>query len=277
MNAPAANETRPLPFASDTLKGKSAVVTGSTSGIGLGIAEAFAAAGADVLLNGFGDSSEIERVRRSLAETYGVRVSYSAADMSKPAEIEGMVEQATRELGGVDILVNNAGIQHTAPVREFPVERWNAIIAINLTAAFCAIRAALPTMESRRWGRIINIASAHGLVASVHKSAYVAAKHGLLGLTKVVALETATTGVTCNAICPGWVMTPLVRKQIDDMAAREGLGVEAAEERLLGEKQPSLEFVTPQQIGALAVFLCSDAAAQIRGAALPVDGGWTAQ
>jgi 3-hydroxybutyrate dehydrogenase len=277
MNVPVSKNARPLPFASGMLKGKSAVVTGSTSGIGLGIAEAFAVHGADVLLNGFGDSAEIDRVRQSLAAAYGVRVSYSAADMSKPAEIDDMIAQATRDLGGADILVNNAGIQHTAPVREFPIERWNAILTINLSAAFCAIRAVLPHMESRGWGRIINIASAHGLVASVHKAAYVAAKHGLIGLTKVVALETATTGVTCNAICPGWVLTSLVQKQIDDIAAREALSGEAARAKLLGEKQPSLEFVTPGQIGALAVFLCSDAAAEIRGAALPVDGGWTAQ
>ena len=213
----------------------------------------------------------------SLAEAYGTRVSYSAADMSKQPEVDAMIAQATRELGSVDILVNNAGIQHTAPVQEFPLDRWDAILAINLSAAFWAIRAVLPQMESRRWGRIINIASAHGLVASVHKAGYVAAKHGLLGLTKVVALETATTSVTCNAICPGWVKTPLVQKQIDDIASREGLSSEAAAAELLGEKQPSLEFATPEQMGALAVFLCSDAAAQIRGAAIPVDGGWTAQ
>jgi 3-hydroxybutyrate dehydrogenase len=266
-----------LPFASGMLRGRAAVVTGSTSGIGLGIAAALAAQGADVLLNGFGKAEEIEDVRSSLARAHGVRVSYSAADMSKPDEIDGMIAQATRDLGGVDILVNNAGIQFTAPVREFPIERWNAILAINLTAAFCAIRAALPHMEGRGWGRIINIASAHGLVASMHKAAYVAAKHGVLGLTKVVALETATTDVTCNAICPGWVLTPLVQKQIDDIAMREGLSGDDARAKLLGEKQPSLEFATPEQIGALAAFLCSDAAAQIRGAALPVDGGWTAQ
>jgi 3-hydroxybutyrate dehydrogenase len=265
------------PFSSGMLKGRSAVVTGSTSGIGLGIAEALAAQGANVLLNGFGDPAEIEKVRATLAEKHSVRVSYSAADMSKPDEIDGMIAHSTNDLGGVDILVNNAGIQHTAPVREFPIERWHAIIAINLTAAFCATRAVLPHMESRGWGRIINIASAHGLVASVHKAAYVAAKHGVLGLTKVVALETARTGVTCNAICPGWVLTPLVQKQIDDIAVREGLSGDEARARLLGEKQPSLEFATPDQIGALAAFLCSDAAAQIRGAAVPVDGGWTAQ
>jgi 3-hydroxybutyrate dehydrogenase len=277
MNVSVSKKLGPQPFASGVLKGRSAVVTGSTSGIGLGIAEALAAQGADVLLNGFGDRAEIDRVRMSLANEHGVRVSYSSADMAKPDEIDGMIVQAVRELGGVDILVNNAGIQHTAPVREFPIERWNAIVAINLTAAFCATRAVLPHMEGRGWGRIINIASAHGLVASTYKAAYVAAKHGVLGLTKVVALETATTGITCNAICPGWVLTPLVQKQIDDMAVRERLNEDDARAKLLGEKQPSLEFATPEQIGALAAFLCSDAAAQIRGAALPVDGGWTAQ
>src|SRR5918995_6175558 len=277
MDALMTGKPEPLPFASGMLKGRAAVVTGSTSGIGLGIAQVLAAHGADVMLNGFGNADEIERVCSSLAETHGVRVSYSAADMAKPDEIDEMIARATRELGGVDILVSNAGIQYTAAVREFPIERWNAIIAINLTAAFWATRAVLPQMESRGWGRIINIASAHGLVASTHKAGYVAAKHGLLGLTKVVALETATTGVSCNAICPGWVLTPLVQKQIDDIAPREGLSGDRARAELLSEKQPSLEFATPQQIGALAAFLCSDAAAQIRGAALPVDGGWTAQ
>ena len=260
-----------------TLKGKVAVVTGSTSGIGLGVAQALAAQGADVLLNGFGEASAIEQLRQELAAQHGVKVAYSGADMSKPAEIEGMVAQATKELGRVDILVNNAGIQFTAPVHEFPPERWDAIIAINLSAAFHAIRVALPQMRQRNWGRIINIASTHGLVASVNKVAYVAAKHGILGMTKVVALETATSGVTCNAICPGWVLTPLVQKQIDDIAAREKITPEEAKMKLLGEKQPSKEFATPEQIGALAAFLCSEGAAQMRGAALPVDGAWTAQ
>lgn len=259
------------------LKGRTAIVTGSTSGIGLGIAESLAAVGADVLLNGFGEAGAIARLRQSLAEANGVRVGYSDADLSKPSAVAAMIEQATADFGRVDILVNNAGIQHTAPVHEFPPERWDAVLAINLSAAFLAIRAVLPGMLERSWGRIINIASAHGLVASTHKAAYVAAKHGLVGLTKVVALETATTGVTCNAICPGWVLTPLVQKQIDDLAGREGLAPEAARGRLLGEKQPSGEFATPAQLGALAVFLCSDAAAQIRGASIPVDGGWTAQ
>jgi 3-hydroxybutyrate dehydrogenase len=260
-----------------TLNGKVAVVTGSTSGIGRGIASALAAEGADILLNGFGDPDEISSLRKSLAEAHGVRVAYSGADMSKPTEIVAMIEQAVAQLGALDILVNNAGIQHTASVHEFPVERWDAVIAINLSSAFHTIRSALPRMLSRDWGRIINIASAHGLVASANKAAYVAAKHGILGLTKVVALETATTQVTCNAICPGWVLTPLVQRQIDDIASREGLDPEAARLRLLSEKQPSLEFATPEQIGAVSVFLCSEAAAQIRGVGLPVDGGWTAQ
>jgi len=259
------------------LKGKSAIVTGSTSGIGLGVARALAANGANVLLNGFGNAADIEKLRGGLAAEHGVRVAYSAADMSKPKDIVGMVEQAGRDLGSVDILVNNAGIQFTAPVHEFPPERWDAIIAINLSAAFHATRAALPHMLARNWGRIINIASTHGLVASVQKVAYVAAKHGILGMTKVVALETATTGVTCNAICPGWVLTPLVQKQIDDMAKRQSLPPETAKKELLAEKQPSHEFATPEQIGDVAAFLCSDAAAQIRGIGLPVDGGWTAQ
>jgi 3-hydroxybutyrate dehydrogenase len=259
------------------LKGKVAIVTGSTSGIGLGIAKALAQDGADILLNGFGDKAEIERTRADLAKTYGVKAAYSPADMSKPAEIGGMVDTATRELGRVDILVNNAGIQHTALIEDFPVEKWDQIIAINLSATFHGIRAALPQMKKRNWGRIINIASAHGLVASVQKVAYVAAKHAVVGITKVVALETATTGVTCNAICPGWVLTPLVQKQVDDWAARDKISNEKAKMALLSEKQPSHEFVTPEQLGGLAVFLCSDAAAQIRGVALPVDGGWTAQ
>jgi len=259
------------------LSNKVALVTGSTSGIGLGIARALAAAGANVMLNGFGDRGLIDKLVAEFGSQYKVRASYSAADMSKPAEIAAMVAQAARELGGVDILVNNAGIQHVAPVEEFPVEKWDAVIAINLSAAFHAIRAALPHMKARNWGRIINTASTHGLVASANKAAYVAAKHGILGLTKVVALETATSGITCNAICPGWVLTPLVQKQIDDRAAREKIPAERARVDLLREKQPSLEFATPEQIGAAALFLCSPAAAQIRGIALPVDGGWTAQ
>jgi 3-hydroxybutyrate dehydrogenase len=270
-------EKESMPRKNAMLSGRRAIVTGSTSGIGLGVARALAASGASVLLNGFGDANEIARLRKSLGADYGVSVAYSAADMSKPKDVAGMVEQATHELGGVDILVNNAGIQYTAPTHEFPAERWDAVIAINLSAAFHAIRAALPQMLARNWGRIINIASTHGLVASVQKVAYVAAKHGILGMTKVVALEAATTGVTCNAICPGWVLTPLVQKQIDELGAREKLPPNVAKERLLGDKQPSLEFATPAQIAGAAVFLCSDLAAQIRGIALPVDGGWTAQ
>jgi 3-hydroxybutyrate dehydrogenase len=259
------------------LRGKSAIIAGSTSGIGLGIARALAERSADVMLNGFGDASVIETVQTQIERDFGVRVAFNAADMSNPVEVAQMVEAATRELGRVDILVNNAGIQYTAPVEEFPVEQWNAIIAINLSSNFHAIRAALPQMRERNWGRIINIASTHGLVASVDKVAYVAAKHGVVGLTKVVALEIARTGVTCNAICPGWVLTPLVEKQIQERASREKIPIDQAKVDLLSEKQPSGEFATPEQIGALVVFLCSEAAAQIRGAALPVDGGWTAQ
>jgi 3-hydroxybutyrate dehydrogenase len=258
------------------LKGRIALVTGSTSGIGLGIARALAMQGAAVLLNGFGPREAIDTAIAGVA-AHGTRVVYSSADMSKPDEISGMVALAERELGPVDILVNNAGIQFTAPVEEFPVERWDAIVAINLSAAFHGIRRVLPGMRQRNWGRIINLASTHGLVASIHKAAYVAAKHALLGLTKVVALETATTGITCNAVCPGWVLTPLVQKQIDDLAARDRLSAAEAKQALLAEKQPSGEFATPEQIGAAVVFLCSDAAAQIRGVALPVDGGWVAQ
>ena len=259
------------------IKGKNAIVTGSTSGIGLGIARALAGAGANVMLNGFGDAKAIEQLRAGLGAEYKVKVVFNGADLSKPAQVRDMVAAATRELGGVDILVNNAGIQHTATIDEFPDDRWDAIIAINLSACFHAIKAVLPQMKSRNWGRIINTASTHGLVASVQKGAYVAAKHAVLGLTKVVALETARTGITCNAICPGWVLTPLVQKQIDDRAAKEGIPAERAKMELLAEKQPSQEFATPEQIGALAVFLCTDAAAQIRGIAIPVDGGWVAQ
>ncbi|MCX8004281.1 MAG: 3-hydroxybutyrate dehydrogenase [Burkholderiaceae bacterium] len=258
------------------LKGKTALVTGSTSGIGLGIARALAAEGANIVLNGFGDAALIAGIERELRER-GVQTLYHGADMSKPADIEDMVRAAESAFGRIDVLVNNAGIQHVAPVEEFPVERWDAVLAINLSSAFHTTRLALPKMKAANWGRIVNVASVHGLVASVHKAAYVAAKHGLVGLTKVVALETAQTGVTCNAICPGWVLTPLVQKQIDDRAAREGLPAEAARRALLGEKQPSLSFVTPEQIGALVVFLCSEAAAQVRGAAWNIDGGWYAQ
>jgi 3-hydroxybutyrate dehydrogenase len=259
------------------LKGKTALVTGSTSGIGLGIARALAGAGADIVLNGFGDAGEIEKLRKGIADEFKVRAIYSAADMSKPDDIAAMVKKAQSELGRIDVLVNNAGIQHVAPIQDFPIDRWDAVIAINLSSSFHTIRAALPQMLKRNWGRIINIASAHGLVASVQKVAYIAAKHGLVGLTKVVALETATTGVTCNAICPGWVLTPLVQKQIDARAKAENISVDKAKLDLLSEKQPSHEFVTPEQLAGLALFLCSDAAAQMRGAALAMDGGWVAQ
>ena len=259
------------------LDGKSAIVTGSTSGIGLGIARTLAGAGANVMLNGFGDAAQIEALRSGLAHEFGVKVAYSGADISKREQVRAMVQAAVEALGSVDILVNNAGIQHTAPIDAFPDDRWDAIIAINLSSNFHTIKAVLPEMRRQDWGRIINIASVHGLVASTEKAAYVAAKHGVIGLTKVVALETATTGITCNAICPGWVLTPLVQKQIDDRAEREGISGKQAKAELLGEKQPSGEFATPEQMGALCVFLCSDAAAQIRGAALPVDGGWVAQ
>lgn len=258
-------------------KGKAAIITGSTSGIGLGIARALAGAGCNVMLNGFGEAAAIERERAQIAKEFGIRAAFNAADLAKPSEIEQLVRATIEEFGQVDILVNNAGIQHTAVIEEFPPDRWDAIIAINLSANFHTIRAALPHMRRANWGRIINIASTHGLVASVEKSAYVAAKHGVVGLTKVVALETATTAITCNAICPGWVLTPLVEKQINDRASREKISVEQAKADLLSEKQPSHEFATPEQLGALAVFLCSDAAAQITGATLPIDGGWTAQ
>jgi 3-hydroxybutyrate dehydrogenase len=258
------------------LAGKLALVTGSTSGIGLGIARALAAQGSDIVLNGFGEPDAIEALRADLAKAFGVRVVFEPADLTRPAEIESLMTRCEAH-GGIDILVNNAGIQHVSPVESFPPERWDAVIALNLSSAFHTTRLALPTMKARDWGRIVNIASAHGLVASVEKSAYVAAKHGIVGLTKVVALETAKTGVTCNAICPGWVLTPLVQKQIDARMAERGLSADAAREALLGEKQPSGDFVTPEQLGALAVFLCSPAAQQVRGAAWAMDGGWTAQ
>ncbi|HTZ69390.1 MAG TPA: 3-hydroxybutyrate dehydrogenase [Acetobacteraceae bacterium] len=259
-----------------SLKGRVAIVTGSTSGIGLGIAEALAAEGAAILLNGFGPADEIEKIRAGLAARHGVEVRYSGADMSKAADIEAMVHSAASELGGVHILVNNAGIQFTAPVEAFPPEKWDAIIAINLSAAFHAMRAAIPLMKNAGWGRIVNIASAHGLVASPHKAAYVAAKHGLVGLTKVAGIELANDKITANAICPGWVLTPLVEKQISDRAKAENRDEQDVRHELLAEKQPMLEFSTPAQIGALTVFLCSDAAQTITGTPLSIDGGWTA-
>ncbi|MDM7955931.1 3-hydroxybutyrate dehydrogenase [Blastomonas sp.] len=259
------------------LKGLNAVVTGSTSGIGLGIANVLASKGANLVITGFGDADEIEKERAGLAAKYGVEVVYSNADMSKPDDVKAMVELCVEKLGSVDILVNNAGIQHTDAVEDFPADKWNAVIAINLSGIFFAIQAALPHMKAKGFGRIINIGSVHGLIASKHKAAYVAAKHGVVGLSKVVALENAGTGITSNTICPGWVHTPLVQKQIEAMAADQGISVEAATEKLLIEKQPSKQFATPEQMGELAAFLSSEAAAQITGTAIPVDGGWTAQ
>ena len=259
------------------LKGKVAIVTGSTSGIGLGIAEELAKLGADLVLNGLGDASEIEKIRSGVEREHSVRVAYDGADMSKGEAVRGLIKATVERFGRLDILVNNAGIQFTAPVQEFPAAKWDAILAINLSAAFHGIAAAVPQMEKQRWGRIINIASTHGLVASTHKAAYVAAKHGLVGLTKVVGLETAGSGVTCNAICPGWVRTPLVEKQIDDMAAQRGITQKQAAKELLAEKQPSLDFVSPSQLGGTVAFLCSPAADQITGTTISVDGGWTAQ
>ena len=253
------------------LEGKVALVTGSTSGIGLAIAKALAAEGAKLMINGFGNPADIER------ECAELGAIHDSADMSKPAEIEAMMKRCADELGGPDILVNNAGIQHVSPVDEFPPEKWDAIIAINLNSAFHTTRLAVPGMKARKWGRIVNIASTHGLVASGGKTAYVAAKHGIIGLTKAVALECADTGVTCNAVCPGWVLTPLVQKQIDARAQAEKIPVKAASDALLGEKQPSMQFVTTEQLAGLAVFFCSPAADQLRGVAWAVDGGWTAQ
>jgi 3-hydroxybutyrate dehydrogenase len=255
------------------LKGKTALVTGSTSGIGLGIAKALARQGANIVLNGFGD---VEGPKAEVA-ALGVQVGYHGADMSRPAEIEAMLAYAAKQFGRVDILVNNAGIQHVARIEDFPVERWDAIIAINLSSAFHATRLALPAMKAANWGRIINVASIHGLVASAEKSAYVAAKHGVVGLTKVTALENATTGVTCNAICPGWVLTPLVQKQVDAKALALAVSNEEATKLLLKEKEPSMQFTTPEELGELAVFFCSPAGNNVRGVAWNMDGGWTAQ
>ncbi|MFD2367761.1 3-hydroxybutyrate dehydrogenase [Pseudoduganella sp. GCM10020061] len=259
------------------LSGKTALVTGSTSGIGLGIARSLAAQGANVVFNGFGDAGQIEALHTGVAREFGVLTGYHGADMSRPEQIEAMMQYAADHFGGVDILVNNAGIQHVANVDEFPTEKWDAIIAINLTSAFHTTRLALPGMKAKNWGRVINLASVHGLVGSAGKSAYVASKHGLIGFTKVTALELAHTGITCNAICPGWVLTPLVQKQVDDRATRDGLTTEQAKKALLAEKQPSGEFVTPDELGALAVFFCSQAANQVRGVAWNMDGGWVAQ
>ncbi|MDY7564546.1 3-hydroxybutyrate dehydrogenase [Pseudomonas sp. RTC3] len=255
-----------------SIQGKTALVTGSTSGIGLGIALSLAKAGANLILNGFGDASTV------LAEVrqFGGKVGHHPADVSDPAQIADMIAYAEREFGGVDILINNAGIQYVAPVEEFPVERWDSIIAITLSSVFHSTRLCLPGMRTKGWGRIVNIASVHGLVGSTGKAAYVAAKHGVIGLTKVVGLETAASNVTCNAICPGWVLTPLVQQQIDARGAVDG-DLEKAKHDLLAEKQPSLEFVTPPQLGELVLFLCSEAGSQVRGAAWNIDGGWLAQ
>ncbi len=257
--------------------GKTALITGSTSGIGLGIAEAFGAAGANLVVNGFGDAGEIERLRDDLARRHGVNVIYDGADMSRPEQIEAMIARAVDAFGAVDILVNNAGIQLVAPVDDFPVAKWDAILAINLSSNFHAIRAALPAMKKRGWGRIINVASAHALVASPFKSAHVAAKHGVAGLTKTVALEVAESGITVNAICPGYVLTPLVQKQIPDTAKARGISEDEVVKNVLLAAQPTKKFVTVEQVAALATFLAGDAAASITGAVLPIEGGWTAQ
>lgn len=259
------------------LKGKAAVITGSTSGIGLAIAHALAEAGCNVMLNGFGNADEIERLRRDIEQQHGVRARYSGADMTRPADVATLIKDTAATFGSVDILVNNAGIQHVAPIDEFPVEKWDAIIAIDLSSAFHTTRAALPIMRASGWGRIINIASAHGLVASPYKSAYVAAKHGIVGLTKVIALEVAQLGITCNAICPGYVQTPLVEGQIADTAKARGISKEEVVRDVLLAAQPTKRFVQPEQVGAFVVYLASDAAASITGCALPMDGGWTAQ
>ncbi|WMT72734.1 3-hydroxybutyrate dehydrogenase [Bradyrhizobium sp. Ash2021] len=259
------------------LKGKVAIVTGSTSGIGLGIAKELATLGADLVLNGLGNAGEIEAVRSGIERDHGVRVVYDGADMSKGEAVRGLIAATVEKFGRLDILVNNAGIQFTAPVDEFPPAKWNAILEINLSAAFHGIAIAVPQMKKQRWGRIVNIASTHGLVASTDKAAYVAAKHGLVGLTKVVGLETAGSGVTCNAVCPGWVRAPLVEKQISDIAAQRSISQKEAVKVLLAEKQPSSDFASPSQLGGTVAFLCSAAADQITGTAISVDGGWTTQ
>jgi 3-hydroxybutyrate dehydrogenase len=269
------SQVKPVPKAG--IAGKVAVVTGSTSGIGLAIARGLAAEGCAVMLNGLGDASEIERTRRWLVEETGAAVDYDGADMRDPPAIAGMIDAARAAFGSVDILVNNAGIQHVAPVEAFPTEKWDAILAINLSAAFHAIRAALPHMKAKAWGRIVNIASAHGLVASPFKAAYVTAKHGVLGLTKTVALETAENGITCNALCPGYVRTPLVDKQIDDQAKAHNIPRDQVIRDVLLARQPTKKFVEAEEVAAATVFLCTPAAASITGIALPIEGGWTAQ
>lgn len=260
-----------------TLRGRRALVTGSTSGIGLGVARALAAQGADVMVNGFGDPEEIENLREEMAQHYGVNVACVNADLTQALEVKRLVESALREFGGLDIMVNNAGVQFVAPLEDFPVEQWDRIIALNLSAVFLGMKYAIPTMRAQGWGRIINIASAHGLVASPEKVAYVASKHGVIGATKVAALELANAGVTVNAICPGWVLTPLVEHQIEDRAKAAGTDVAEESKALLSEKQPMAKFTTPESVGALAVYLCSDAAETVTGASLSIDGGWIAQ
>jgi 3-hydroxybutyrate dehydrogenase len=266
-----ANYHRPV------MRGKSVLVTGSTSGIGLAIARAFAAEGANLTINGFGDADDIEQERQGIEKTYGISAIYSDADVTQPAQIADMVRGTEKAFGAIDVLVNNAGVQHVAPIEDFPIEKWDLVIATNLSASFHTCRCALPGMRNRGWGRIINVASAHGLRASADKSAYVTAKHGLVGLTKAVALETANDGITCNAICPGWVMTPLVAQQIDVRAREANQSFEEAKRALVAEKQPMVRYTAPEDIGALAVFLAGDAAATITGAAYEIDGGWTAR
>lgn len=259
------------------MKGKSAVVTGSTSGIGLAVATELAKQGCNIVLNGFGDAADIEAIVQDMQMQHGVIVSYHGADMSRPDEISGLIKACQHQFGSVDILVNNAGIQHTDPVDDFPTQKWDQILAINLSSNFHTVQAALPIMKAQNSGRIVNISSVHGHVASVNKAAYVAAKHGVLGLTKVIALETAETPITCNAICPGWVLTPLVQKQIDAFSEQECISEDEAIARMLGEKQPSKTFVLSSQIGQAVVYLCSEAASEIRGSTINIDGGWLAQ
>ena len=259
------------------VQGKVALVTGSTSGIGLGVARALAVAGADIMMNGFGDAAEIEALREGLAKEFSVRVAYDPADLMNPEEVTGIVETTRDTFGSLDILVNNAGVQFVAPIEEFPAVKWDAILALNLSAVFHAMKAAIPGMKANKWGRIINISSAHGLVASPYKVAYVAAKHGVLGATKVAALELANEGITVNAICPGWVLTPLVQQQLHDRAEVSGTDVANETEKLLKEKQPMLKFTSPESVGSMAAYLCSDAAETITGTSISIDGGWVAQ
>ncbi|HEY5104376.1 MAG TPA: 3-hydroxybutyrate dehydrogenase [Acidimicrobiales bacterium] len=260
-----------------TLQSKVALVTGSTSGIGFGVARALARDGADIMMNGFGDAAEIEALRDGLAKEFSVRVAYNAADLMRPKEVAGLIAKTQATFGNLDILVNNAGIQFVSPIEEFPDDKWDAILALNLSAVFHAMKAAIPGMKANGWGRIINIASAHGLVASPYKVAYVAAKHGVVGATKVAALELANDGITVNAICPGWVLTPLVEQQLRDRANDAGTDVASEVEKLLREKQPMLKFTSPASVGSMAAYLCSDAAETITGSSISIDGGWVAQ